>query len=253
MSNLVIMKDRQAVTTSLNVAENFAKNHQHVLRDLDGLKEGVQNWTDLFWEDTYIHPQNKQPYRMIYMNRDGFTLLAMGFTGKKALEFKLKYIQAFNRMETQLIEQAKDSYMIDDPVKRAEKWIQERKQVQALELENSQLKPKAIFADSVSASETSILINDLAKLLKQNGIEIGGTRLFSWLRENGFLIKRKGTDYNMPTQRSMELQLFQIKETAINHNSGRISISRTPKVTGKGQLYFINKFITAKNKIGIEG
>lgn len=102
MNNLVIMKDQQAVTTSLQVAENFDKNHQHVLRDLDALKEGVQNWTDLFHEDTYTHPQNKQEYRMIYMNRDGFALLAMGFTGKKALEFKLKYIQAFNEMETQL-------------------------------------------------------------------------------------------------------------------------------------------------------
>lgn len=102
MNNLVIMKDQQAVTTSLQVAENFDKNHQHVLRDLDALKEGVQNWTDLFYEDTYTHPQNKQEYRMIYMNRDGFALLAMGFTGKKALEFKLKYIQAFNEMETQL-------------------------------------------------------------------------------------------------------------------------------------------------------
>lgn len=87
------------MTSSLQVADGFDKNHQHVLRDLDGLKEGVQNWTDLFYEDTYIHPQNKQPYRMIYMNRDGFTLLAMGFTGKRALEFKLKYIQAFNEME----------------------------------------------------------------------------------------------------------------------------------------------------------
>lgn len=253
MSNLVIMKNKQAVTASLNVAEKFDKQHKHVLEAIDELIGVVENSADLFWEDSYIHPQNKQQYRMIYMNRDGFTLLAMGFTGKKALEFKLKYIQAFNQMETQLIEQAKDSYMIDDPVKRAEKWIQERKQVQALELENSQLKPKAIFADSVSASETSILINDLAKLLKQNGIEIGGTRLFAWLRENGYLIRRKGSDYNMPTQRSMELQLFQIKETAINHNSGRISISKTPKVTGKGQLYFINKFITDKIKIGIEG
>lgn len=102
MNTLVIMKDQQAVTTSLQVAENFDKNHQHVLRDLDALKEGVQNWTDLFYEDTYTHPQNKQEYRMIYMNRDGFALLAMGFTGKKALEFKLKYIQAFNEMETQL-------------------------------------------------------------------------------------------------------------------------------------------------------
>ena len=99
MENLVIMKEQQAVTTSLQVAETFEKRHDHVLRDLDELKEGVtQNWGDLFWEDTYIHPQNKQNYRMIFMNRDGFTLLAMGFTGKKALEFKLKYIKAFNDM-----------------------------------------------------------------------------------------------------------------------------------------------------------
>ena len=253
MSNLVIMKDRQAVTTSLNVAENFDKQHAHVTRDIESLLQGdVSNFGEMFVEGTELDSYGR-PRKIYFMNRDGFSFLVMGFTGSKAREFKLKYIQAFNQMETQLIEQAKDSYMIEDPVKRAEKWIQERKQVQSLELENSQLKPKAIFADSVAASGTSILINDLAKLLKQNGIEIGGTRLFAWLRESGYLIKRKGTDYNMPTQRSMELELFQIKETAINHNSGRISISRTPKVTGKGQLYFINKFITAKNKIGIEG
>lgn len=105
MTDLVIMKDRQAVTSSLQVAENFEKNHQHVLRDIDGLKEGVQNWTDLFYEDTYIHPQNKQEYRVIYMNRDGFTILAMGFTGKKALQFKLKYIDAFNQMEEHIKQQ----------------------------------------------------------------------------------------------------------------------------------------------------
>ena len=99
MNNLVIMKEQQAVTTSMQVAETFEKEHFHVLRDLDELKGGIQNWMDLFWEDTYIHPQNKQSYRMIFMNRDGFALLAMGFTGKKALEFKLKYINAFNTME----------------------------------------------------------------------------------------------------------------------------------------------------------
>ena len=102
MNNLVIMKDQQAVTSSLQVAETFNKNHQHVLRDLDNLKEGVQNWTDLFYEDTYIHPQNKQSYRQVIMNRDGFTLLAMGFTGQKALQFKLKYIEAFNQMEKEI-------------------------------------------------------------------------------------------------------------------------------------------------------
>ncbi|WP_051582363.1 Rha family transcriptional regulator [Lysinibacillus fusiformis] len=100
--NLVIIQNRQAVTTSLQVAQDFEKGHNHVLRDIDALKEGVQNWTDLFKEDVYEHPQNKQQYRMFYINRDGFTLLAMGFTGSKALEFKLKYIQAFNEMERQL-------------------------------------------------------------------------------------------------------------------------------------------------------
>lgn len=99
MTNLIIMHDCQAVTSSLNVAETFGKNHNHVLRDIDSFKEGVQNWTDLFQETTYTHEQNKQEYRMYLMNRDGFTLLAMGFTGKEALQFKLQYINAFNQME----------------------------------------------------------------------------------------------------------------------------------------------------------
>ena len=103
-------------------------------------------------------------------------------------------------------------------------------------------KPKVLFADAVSASHTSILVGELAKILKQNGIDTGQNRLFEWLRENGYLVKRKGTDYNMPTQKSMELGLFEIKETSITHSDGNISVSKTPKVTGKGQLYFINKF-----------
>ena len=104
-------------------------------------------------------------------------------------------------------------------------------------------KPKVLFADSVAASHGSILVGELAKLLNQNGIDIGQNRLFNWLRENGYLICRKGTDYNMPTQRSMEMQLFNIKETAITHSDGHVSISKTVKVTGKGQLYFVNKFL----------
>ncbi|EGO7758076.1 Rha family transcriptional regulator [Enterococcus faecalis] len=103
MDNLVIMKNQQAVTTSLQVAETFNKNHRDVLAAIDDLKEGVaENYADLFYEDSYIHPQNKQKYRQIIMNRDGFTLLAMGFTGQKALKFKLKYIEAFNRMEKEI-------------------------------------------------------------------------------------------------------------------------------------------------------
>ena len=102
--------------------------------------------------------------------------------------------------------------------------------------------PKVAFADAISSSKTSILVGDLAKLLKQSGIDIGGTRLFEKLRKEGYLIKKKSSSYNMPTQYSMELGLFEIKETSIAHSDGQISISKTPKVTGKGQIYFINKY-----------
>lgn len=109
--------------------------------------------------------------------------------------------------------------------------------------ENTANKPKVIFADAVSASERSILVGELAKLLRQNGVEIGQNRLFDWMRQKGFLIRRQGTDYNMPTQRAMELGLFEIKETSVVHSAGNVTINKTPKVTGKGQVYFINRFL----------
>lgn len=111
-----------------------------------------------------------------------------------------------------------------------------------LETKIEQDKPKVIFADAVSVAHNSILVGELAKLLRQNDIKIGQNRLFEWLRENGYLIKRRGTDYNMPTQYSMELGLFEVKETVISKPDGSTSISKTSKITGKGQIYFINKF-----------
>lgn len=107
----------------------------------------------------------------------------------------------------------------------------------------AELKPKALFAEAVETSKTTILVGELAKILKQNGVEMGQTRLFAWLRDNGYLIKRKGSDWNMPTQRSMELGLFEIKETVINKPDGHVQISKTPKISGKGQRFFINKFL----------
>lgn len=112
-----------------------------------------------------------------------------------------------------------------------------------LKLENKRMKPKALFADAVSTSKTAILIGELAKILKANGIDTGQNRLFKWLREKGYLISRKGTDYNMPTQKSMNLGLFKIKETSITHSDGHVTITKTPKVTGKGQQYFTNLFL----------
>ena len=119
----------------------------------------------------------------------------------------------------------------------------EKEQRQALEEEKKVNAPKVIFADAVATSKTSILVGELAKLLKQNGINIGGQRLFAWLRDNGYLIRRKGTDWNMPTQKSMELGLFEIKESTHLDSNGVNVTTKTPKVTGKGQQYFINKFL----------
>lgn len=113
----------------------------------------------------------------------------------------------------------------------------------AAETENEANKPKVLFADAVSTAKTSILVGELAKLLKQNGVDIGQNRLFGWLRENGFLIRRNGTDFNMPTQKSMDLGLFEIKETVVSHADGHTSVIKTPKVTGKGQQYFVQRFL----------
>lgn len=144
-------------------------------------------------------------------------------------------------LTTDKIEQA-----LSDPdtlIKLATTLKEERAARQQAEANLQAAKPKMLFADAVSASDSTILIGDLAKLIKQNGHPIGQKRLFSWMRDNGYLIKRQGADYNSPTQRAMELGLFKIKETAITHADGHVSVSKTTKVTGKGQQYFINKFL----------
>ncbi|MEZ0482611.1 phage antirepressor [Planococcus sp. SSTMD024] len=121
---------------------------------------------------------------------------------------------------------------------------QEKRREAELQIETQ--KPKVLFAESVETSKTSILIRELAVLLKQNGIDTGERRLYTWLRENGYLVRRHGSDRNMPTQRSMNLGLFEVKETPIHHNSGDIKVGKTTKVTGKGQVYFINKFLSER-------
>jgi anti-repressor protein len=146
----------------------------------------------------------------------------------------------FIQVEERYKELASDpSYQMALGLKASQQLLEHKDKIIA------EMKPKALFADAVSASQTSILVGELAKLLKQNGIDTGANRLFTWLRENGYLIRRKGTDYNMPTQKSMEMGLFEIKEH--NHiNSNGVNVTtKTPKVTGKGQQYFINKFLQA--------
>ena len=126
----------------------------------------------------------------------------------------------------------------------AQKIIESKnQQIEAQKTDIQRMKPKEIFADAVSASHTSILIGALAKIISQNGVQIGQNRLFAWMRENGYLITRRGADYNMPTQKSMEMKLFEIKERTVNNPDGSVRIIRTALVTGKGQQYFINKFL----------
>ena len=153
--------------------------------------------------------------------------------GKEVRIYFIKCEEAWNSPEMILARANQiQSHMIEDYTKK----------IELLENKVKEDKPKVLFAESVATSKTSILVGDLAKIIKQNGVDIGVKRLFSWLRENGFLVKRQGTDYNMPTQKSMQLELFEIKETAVTHADGHTTINKTPKVTGKGQIYFINKF-----------
>lgn len=242
MNNLVIMKDQQAVTSSLQVAENFGKSHRHVLEAINKKIDSAENsaqYKTMFVEGTYKDKSGKQN-KMYYMNRDGFTFIAMGFTGAKADGFKLKYIEAFNKMEDQI---KTGGFKI--PSTMAEALRLAADQQEQLEV----MKPKAIFADSVATSHTTILIGDLAKIIKGNGIDIGARRLFQLMRDNGYLIKRKGADYNSPTQKSMDLGLFKIKESSHVNSDGVTVVTKTSKVTGKGQQYFINKFLENSSNI----
>lgn len=139
--------------------------------------------------------------------------------------------------------------LLDNPdfaIATLQKLKEEREAKKLLEATIEEQKPKVIFANAVSASHTSILVGEFAKIMRQNGSKMGQNRMFDWLRENGYLISRKGSDRNMPTQKSMELGLFEIKETTINHSDGHISISKTPKITGKGQLYFTEKILSIR-------
>ena len=229
----------EPVASSRQIAENFGKEHRHVLRDVDTMKEDVPNFGQMFFQvetpDSYGRPQ-----RTYLMNRDGFSLLVMGFTGKAALEWKLKYIQAFNEMEKKLAQRPQ----LSRAELMAQALIAAHDELEHKDRQIAELTPKGIFADAVSASKKSILVGELAKLLCQNGVQIGQNRLFVWMRERGYLIKDpKRSDYNMPTQRAVEQGLFEIKETTVVHSDGHTSINKTPKVTGKGQIYFVNQFM----------
>lgn len=182
----------------------------------------------------YGGKQTVQDYELSVDMAKHICLMSRTEKGKECRQYLLDLEKAWNTPEQVMARALK---MADEAIGRL------KNENAALMQDVNRMKPKEIFADAVAASHTSILIGDLAKLIKQNGVEIGQKRLFAWLRDNGYLIKRKGADWNMPTQRSMEMGLFEVKESTVNNPDGSVRINRTTKVTGKGQQYFINRFL----------
>lgn len=245
MTDIILStQNGEPVASSRDVAKRFGKEHKDVLRAIKSITAQNCAVTQMFYQSEYTAGTGKK-YPMYLMNRDGFSLLAMGFTGKEAVQWKLKYIEAFNQMEKQLAQRPQ----LSRAELMAQALIAAHDELEHKDAQIAELTPKGIFADAVSASKKSILVGELAKLLCQNGVQIGQNRLFSWMREHGYLIRDpKRSDYNMPTQRAVEMCLFEIKETTVVHSDGHTSINKTPKVTGKGQIYFVNQFLNGRAK-----
>ena len=193
------------------------------------------------------------------INESGLYSLILSSKMPKAKEFKRwvtsEVIPAIRKTGGYIAgsENMTDAEIMAKAVLVAQSTIRQRDQrIKELESDVAAAKPKVLFADAVSASDSTILIGDLANILKQNGYNTGQKRLFQWLRDNGYLIKRQGADYNSPTQRSMELGLFRVKETPIIHADGHVTVNKTVKVTPKAQIYFANKFLGGKCSEGFE-
>lgn len=228
---------KKQTMSSREIAELTGKQHKHVLTDCDNLNIHYQSLSMAEISAVNYKAENGQFYREFLLTRMQTIDLMTGYN----IELRIKINRRWEELE--------QSNYFKAPSTLKEALIlalTQQEQIEAQQATIKELSPKALFADAVSASHNTLLIGELAKILKQNGIDIGQNRLFAWLRDNGYLIKRRGSDYNMPTQISMEIQLFEIKETTIVHNDGHTTINKTPKVTGKGQQYFINRFLNPK-------
>lgn len=244
-------ESNQVLTNSLLVADKFGKNHKHVLESIRELIKGCaeKSANPMFVESMYIHPQNGQEYPMYIMNRDGFTLLAMGFTGEKALQFKLEYINAFNKMEETI---KNGGFNVPKSFREALLLAAEQQEVienqqKQIEEKNAKIeadKPKVLFSEAVEASKKSILIRELAKIITQNGYQIGEKQLYERLRKAGYLCS-VGESRNQPSQTYMNLGLFEIKKRIVM-DGAETKVYNTTVVTPKGVRYFISKFLGKK-------
>ncbi|RCW44265.1 Rha family transcriptional regulator [Paenibacillus prosopidis] len=239
---LVFIENNRPVTDSLTVAETFGKRHADVMRDIRNLECSEEFNQRNFAQINYQDEMNRS-YPKYLITQDGFSFLVMGYTGKDAARFKEMYIGEFNRMRDGLNNDIeKFLYNPDTIIQIAQNWKEEKQLRLQAEAKIESDRPLVLYAESMQVSKDAILINDMAKLLKQNGIDIGEKRLFQYLRDEGYLIKG-GSEYNMPTQRSMNLGIMEIKLGQRSSASEGVKMTRTTKITGKGQIYFINKFL----------
>ena len=221
--------------SSREIAEISSKQHKHVL---DAIKSMEETWVKIGQPNfrlTYYTDQWNRKQPQYELSKTETLYIATKFNDEARARLILRWEQLEN--EKRIPQSFSEALLL--AARQAEE-LEQKNQIIAAQL------PKVIFSDAVETSKTSILVGELAKIIKQNGVPIGQNRLFTWLRQNKYLISRAGNDFNMPSQRSMELGLFEIKETSIVHSDGHVSISKTPKVTGRGQTYFVNKFLQKK-------
>lgn len=223
------------VATSLGYAKPLNALATHIDED-DSLKQGLTDNMGRMQET-------------IFINESGLYSLVLSSKLPTAKKFKRwvtnEVIPSIRKHGAYMTPETLEKVLLspDTLMQLAQNLKDEQEKRKELETKIEQDKPKVLFADAVATAQTSILIGELAKLLKQNGVDMGQNRLFEWMRQNGYLIRRQGSDYNMPTQRAMEQGLFEIKETTVVHADGHTHINKTPKVTGKGQAYFVTLFL----------
>lgn len=253
MNELKVFEFKQVdVVDSREVAEMTGKRHDHLIRDITGYIKILSESThpnfggsrtersfapsDFFIPHTYKDSTGRT-LPCYLLTKKGCDMVANKTTGEKGVLFTAAYVTAFEKMREKISAGAFQAPKDYPSALRALADAEEKRL--ALEAEAKANAPLVLFAKGLEGSSNSILVRDMAKILSQNGIEIGGNRLFEWMRQNGYLVKQKGRDRNMPTQRAMEMGLFEIKETVVSRTNGT-ETHRTPLITGKGQAYFYN-------------
>lgn len=250
--NLVIIQNRQAVTTSLQVAESFEKRHDHVLRDIETILGGLPNSGEapIFYESTYEHPQNKQQYRMFYMNRDGFTLLAMGFTGQKAMQFKLAYIQAFNEMERQLTQPTTAELI----AMMAQQGVEQERRLNAVEAKQLQLETKQDNIAEIVALNPTEWRKKTTTILNKIALARGGFEEYRKVRNESYQVlderARCKLDIRL-TNRKKEMALNGATKAKIDKVSKLDVIADDARLT---EIYLaIVKEMAIKHQVKVEG